>query len=112
MMITAVPREALRVVWGDVARVLGKSVETSNGKFHIDDVFRETDNGLYGLWLIIDDEQEGMNVIAAITTRIIQYPNRKALAMDWLGGSRMSEWLPLAQETLEKYAKECGCSHE
>ena len=41
MMITAVPREALRVVWGDVARVLGKSVETSNGKFHIDDVFRE-----------------------------------------------------------------------
>ena len=109
MMITAVPREALRVVWGDVARVLGKSVET-NGKFHIDDVFRETDNGLYGLWLIIDDEQEGMNVIAAITTRII-YPNRKALAMDWLGGSRMSEWLPLAQETLEKYAKECGCSH-
>jgi hypothetical protein len=111
MMITAVPREALRVVWGDVARVLNKSVETSKGKFHIDDVYKDVESGMYGLWLIIDDEKEGMNVIAAITTRIIQYPSRKALAMDWLGGSRMGEWLPMAQKTLKEYAKECGCSH-
>ena len=111
MMITAVPREALGIVWGDVAKVLIKSVETSKGKFHIDDVYKDVESGMYGLWLIIDDEREGMNVIAAITTRIIQYPSRKALAMDWLGGSRMGEWLPMAQKTLEGYAKECGCSH-
>ena len=111
MMITAVPREALGIVWGDVAKVLIKSVETSKGKFHIDDVYKDVESGMYGLWLIIDDEKEGMNVIAAITTRIIQYPSRKALAMDWLGGSRMGEWLPMAQKTLKEYAKECGCSH-
>ena len=107
MMITAVPREALGIVWGDVAKVLIKSVETSKGKFHIDDVYKDVESGMYGLWLIIDDEKEGMNVIAAITTRIIQYPSRKALAMDWLGGSRMGEWLPMAQKTLEGYAKDC-----
>ena len=41
MMITAVPREALGIVWGDVAKVLIKSVETSKGKFHIDDVYKD-----------------------------------------------------------------------
>jgi hypothetical protein len=110
MMISAVPREALGIVWGDVASLLNKSVETSRGKFHIDDLFREIDGGKHALWVVIDEE-EGMKTIAAITTRIIEYPSRRALAMDWVGGSRMGEWLPVVLETLEKYAKECGCSH-
>lgn len=110
MMISAVPREALGIVWGDVATLLNKSVETSRGKFHIDDLFREIDGGKHALWVVIDEE-EGMKTIAAITTRIIEYPSRRALAMDWVGGNRMGEWLPMVLETLEKYAKECECSH-
>ena len=30
--------------------------------------------------------------------RIIEYPSRKAMAMDWIGGKRMMEWLPIAME--------------
>ena len=33
MIFTAVPRDALGIVWGDVVKVLGKSMETSGGKF-------------------------------------------------------------------------------
>ena len=43
MIFTAVPNEALGIVWGDVVRVLNKSVETSAGKFHIDDIYKEID---------------------------------------------------------------------
>ena len=60
--------------------------------------------------MIIDDKKDE-KVIAAITTRIIEYPSKKAMAMDWIGGKRMMEWLPIAMEKLTSFAKDCGCSH-
>lgn len=107
MIFTAVPNEALGIVWGDVVRVLNKSVETSAGKFHIDDIYKEIDRGVLGLWLVLEEKE----VLAAITTRIIEYPGRKALALDWVGGNRMKDWLPMVLETMERYAKESGCQH-
>jgi|TARA_R100001440_G_scaffold946_1_gene3112 hypothetical protein len=107
MIITSVPKEGLDIVWEDVIRVLTKSIETSKGKFRIEDIYRDVESGYLGLWLIMD----GRKTIAAITTRIIEYPNRKAMAMDWIGGSRMREWLPIAMKTLSKFSKENGCSH-
>ena len=107
MIITSVPKEGLDIVWEDVIRVLTKSIETSKGKFRIEDIYRDVESGYLGLWLIMD----GRKTIAAITTRIIEYPNRKAMAMDWIGGSRMREWLPIAMKTLSKFSKENGFSH-
>ena len=110
MICTAVPREAVDIVWGDVSGLLYKAIETSGGKYHIDDIYRNITEGYYNLWLIVDNK-DGEKVIAALTTRIIRYPNRKAMAMDWIGGKRMMEWLPKAMEILKDYAKDCGCSH-
>jgi hypothetical protein len=50
-------------------------------------------------------------LVAAITTRLIEYPSKRALALDWVGGNRMSEWLPIAMEKFISFAKDCGCSH-
>ena len=110
MICTAVPREAIDIVWGDVSGLLNKAILTSGGKYHIDDIYENLTKGYYNLWLIVDDK-DGEKVIAALTTRIIWYPNRKAMAMDWVGGKRMMEWLPKAMEILTDYAKDCGCSH-
>ena len=107
MMISAVPKEAVNVVWADVNRVMQDSVITSNGKFHIDDLYHGIQTGLYSLWVIMEEEK----VIAAITTRIIEYPGKRALAMDWIGGSKMCKWLPVEQETMESFAKDNKCTH-
>ena len=107
MIISAVPKEAVGVVWAGVSRVMQKSVETSRGKYHIDDLYHGIQTGLYVLWVIMEEEK----VIAAITTRIISYPGKKAMAMDWIGGSRMGEWLPMAQKTMERFAKDNKCTH-
>ena len=107
MMMSAVPKEAVSAVWADVARVMNKSVDTSNGKYHIDDLFHGIQNNLYVLWVIMEEEE----VIAAITTRIIEYPGKRAMAMDWIGGSNMGKWLPGAQETLERFARDNNCTH-
>ena len=85
-------------------------IQTSKGKYHIDDIYHDLTKGYYNLWLIVDDKN-GEKVIAALTTRIIWYPNRKAMAMDWVGGKRMMEWLPIAMEKLSSFAKDCECSH-
>ena len=110
MICTAVPREAIDIVWPDVINMLNKAVETSKGKYHINDIYEDLTKGFYNLWLIIDDKGED-KVIAALTTRLIKYPNRSAMAMDWVGGKRMAEWLPIAMEKLTSFAKDCGCSH-
>ena len=110
MICTAVPREAIDIVWGDVSSMLNKAIETSGGKYHIDDIYQHLTEGYYNLWLIIDEGKEE-KVIAAITTRIIQYPSKKAMAMDWIGGKRMMEWLPIAMDKLTSFAKDCDCSH-
>lgn len=107
MMISAVPKELLNTVWGDVVRVMTKSVETSNGKYHMDDLYHRIHNGLYVLWVVMEEDK----MIAAITTRIIEYPGKRAMAMDWIGGSKMSKWLPMLQETLQQFAKENNCTH-
>ena len=110
MICTAVPRGALDIVWADAAKLLNMAIQTSKGKYHIDDIYEDLTKGFYDLWLIIDDEGDD-KVVAAITTRIISYPNKKAMAMDWVGGKRMAEWLPIAMERLTSFAKDCGCSH-
>tara|TARA_R100000654_G_scaffold17802_2_gene37165 strand:- start:6600 stop:7019 length:420 start_codon:yes stop_codon:yes gene_type:complete len=107
MMITAVPIEGVDIVWEDAKKVLHKSVETSAGKFEVEDLRQELKAGQLVLWLVMD----GSEVLAALTSRVIEYPGRRAMALDWVGGKRMSKWLPLVLNTLQKYATDCECKH-
>jgi hypothetical protein len=107
MMITAVPMEGVDIVWDDVTKVLKDSVATSSGKFEIEDLKKDLKEGILVLWLIMD----GREVVAAITSRVMEYPGRRAMALDWVGGTQMRKWLPMALSTLQDYATDCGCKH-
>ena len=102
------PIEAVRHVWKDVDKVLKKSVATVKDKSETIDVLDGICEGSYVLWVVLDDND---SVVAAFTTRLIAYPQRKALALDWVGGERMSEWSDLMIDTMRNYANELGCSH-
>jgi hypothetical protein len=54
---------------------------------------------------------QGGGVIAALTTRVMQYPSRKALAIDWVGGSKIKEWMGDCHSMLVDFAKKSECSH-
>lgn len=108
LICTAVPKLYLDAVWPDVVRALEKSVGTSKGKFGMDDIYVGLQNDTYLLWLILD----GDDVIAAATSRIVPYPSgQNGLAIDWLGGTRMAEWLPLLQRVMSGHAKQNNCTH-
>jgi len=54
-MITAVPMEGVDIVWEDAKKVLNKSVETSAGKFEVEDLKQELKQGQLVLWLVMDE---------------------------------------------------------
>ena len=107
MMFSAVPRQVIDIVWDDVVKILEPAVKTAKGKLSVKDVYDYISEGFYELWVVMD----GKKMIAVITTRVIEYPERRALAMDFIGGTRMKEWLPEAQRTIEKFARDNNCLH-
>jgi hypothetical protein len=103
-----VPSKAVRHVWKDVEKVLKKSVATAQGKSETIDVLAGILTDIYVLWVVMDDDD---SIVAAFTTRLLVYPQRKALALDFVGGTRMNEWNDQLIDTMRKYANELGCSH-
>ncbi len=103
---TAVPPSVVGIVWGDVEPMLAKAIDKSGGYYNTAVILDGICRGVLGLWVVLDDAKP----IAAITTRIDKMPNATVLAMDWIGGTRMKEWLPMAQKTLERYAGDNGCT--
>jgi len=108
LKVSLVPSEAVRHVWKDVEKLLKKSVATAKDKSETIDVLAGILNGTYVLWAVMDEDD---SIIAAFTTRLIVYPQRKALVLDFVGGTRMKEWNDQLIDTMRKYASELGCSH-
>ena len=102
------PQDAVRMVWKDVDRVLRKSVATVKNKSDVIDILDGMFDGTYVLWVVLDDDN---SIVAAFTTRLIVYPQRRALALDWVGGTRMKEWADQMIDTMMRYAGELGCEH-
>jgi len=106
--VSLVPKEAVGHVWKDVEKVLEKSVATIKDKSGTIDILDGIYDNTYVLWVVLDEQDD---VIAAFTTRLIVYPQRKALALDWVGGTRMKEWEDQLIDTMRRYANELDCSH-
>jgi hypothetical protein len=107
MMFSAVPKQVLDVVWEDVKKLLEPAVETAKGKMTIKDVYQYIKNDFYNLWVVMEDTK----IVACVTTRVIQYPESRALALDFIGGRKMKEWLPEAQGIITRFARDNGCRH-
>ncbi len=108
MRVSLVPPEAVGQIWKEVERVLKKSVATVKDKAEMIDILDGIFDNTYVLWVVMDEDD---SIVAAFTTRLLIYPQRKALALDWVGGERMKEWEDQLIDTMRRYANELGCSH-
>jgi hypothetical protein len=107
LQITVVPSQVVDVVWPDAEVLLGKALSVSRRRYTMESIRDHLERGILALWLVFD----GPTPVAAFTTRIAVYPAAKGLCMDWIGGGRMKDWLPLAQPLMEQYARDNGCTH-
>jgi hypothetical protein len=103
-----VPQEAIGSVWKDVDGILKRAVDTVKDKSEVIDILTGVYEGMYALWVVMNEDDK---IIAAFTTRLIQYPRRRALALDWVGGTQMKEWEDQLIDTMKRYGNELGCSH-
>ncbi len=102
------PQEAIGSVWKDVDGILKRAVDTVKDKSEVIDILTGVYEGMYALWVVMNEDDK---IIAAFTTRLIQYPRRRALALDWVGGTQMKEWEDQLIDTMKRYGNELGCSH-
>jgi hypothetical protein len=105
--VIPVSKEMVDLVWDEVSGMLEKATFTAAGKCDIQDVRDGIESGVYLLWVAMD----GAEVLAGMTTRIIEYPKCRALALDWIGGIRMREWITPFNEQMVLHAKNNGCVH-
>lgn len=106
LTVVPVPKEHLDYVWPAASAELARAAQTTRGKFSADDIYAGLLNDLYLLWVIARNQ----TVIAAFTTRIIEYPQKRAMALDWVGGHKMSEWLSIALDAVRAHANANGCT--
>ena len=101
LMFTPVPVEFLDSVWTKVSNIMERSVKTAEGKYKVEDLYPEIVDNQIVLWIVADHDRDD-EIIAAITTRLIEYPQGNSMAMDWIGGKRMKDWLLMMMIVLSR----------
>ena len=105
MEVSLVPVQHVDFCWDEASSHLGKSIGTAHGRYTLDDLFEEIKRFEQHLWVVLDDSR----IIAALTTRFVQYPRKRMLAGQFLGGSKIMRWRDEMLFTLEKWAKDNDC---
>lgn len=87
-----------------VRKLLGRAVERSAKDLGIEDVISDLYSGRSALWLVYI----GDTLVAAITTSVVRHPRRKVFFIEFMGGSRMKEWMDYMLDMFKHVAKEAG----
>lgn len=108
MKVTLVPPEHVANVWPKAAPLLERATKTVRLRADVLDLFEHCLKGYNHLWIVFDEENDN-EIVAAVTTQIIEYPRYKTLSIQYMGGKGMNEWFKDGLAVMEKWAKECGC---
>ena len=107
--VTLVPPNYVNTVWADVEELLRGGADRTGGRWDIRSLFFALANGEQQLWVTFDKDNEITN---ALTTEIIHYPNKTALAIQFAGGvdgQTGGSTIDVVLNKLERYAKDVGC---
>ena len=105
MRVSLIHPDYVSNCWEEVSPLLEKSIGTAHGRYTMDDILREIVNFEQHLWVVFDDGR----ILAALTTRFVEYPGKRMLAGQFLGGERIMQWRDEMLTTLERWAKDSKC---
>ena len=105
MRIVCIPTAECRNVWGRVKGLLMPAIERSSGRWTSEYVLAALALGEQTLWVAID----GNEIAGACTVQETYYPERKMLAIHFLGGRDFGDWYEDMLEALTKYGRNTGC---
>jgi|TARA_R100000482_G_C5131875_1_gene152518 citrate lyase beta subunit len=102
-----VTAELVDTFWPHVISLLLPAIETAEGKTSPEQINTDCKSGKAMLWVVVC----GNDIIAALVTRVYRYSGKQGFAIEFVGGKQMKQWIDLVLNTLERVAKESGCTH-
>lgn len=108
LICAPVPPDHVNDMWCRVLPHLQRAEKTSNGRMNIEDLRESACRGVHLIWLIFDTDTN--EVIAAFTTRVVHYPQLRALLIEWVGGNHMAKWFGIAHDHIKEHAKINNCT--
>lgn len=107
VIVQGVPSIAVEKIWPHVDGHVARALRRANGCYLPVDLRDACMRTEMQLWVAVDIATR--EILAAVLTRIAVYPRRKSLSIPWVGGRRMTEWLPQMSQVLEGFARQAGC---
>lgn len=104
IVVSVIAPDEVTGLWPHVSDLLEKAQPHSEGEMTTEDFFSFLVSGQMQLWVAIEQKQ----VIAAMVTQVIPYPQKKVLRIIAIGGSGMDRWFP-SLHRLEEFALNLGC---
>lgn len=103
--IRGIPAEMVAGLWHYAEPYIKRALDHTSGELIPSDLKAACEAKDVQLWLIVKDNR----VIAAATTEIVQYPQRKHCRIITLAGSSAENWTRALDATLSQWALEQGC---
>ena len=104
--ITLVPPDHLYSLWFEVRDHLGRAVERSNGRWNMESLYAAISSKHQHLWLAFDKDNQ---IDGAGTTEFVDYPCKRMLAVQFLGGSKFNDWCWDMMDRFNSWATDNGC---
>ena len=90
-----------------VKEQLERAIAISGGRYSTGQTLHELLIGKTSLWVVWDGEEP----ISSWVLRVIEYPGRRTMYGDLLGGNRLDEWAGLMDEVVIDWAQKFRCTH-
>lgn len=92
--------------WKKVTPLLKLAVDRSHGRQLLSQVLHQILTGYQQLFIAFTEDNE---IIGFVITQLMNYPNKRNLALHFLGGERLDDWAEPMLELIEKWANSNGC---
>jgi hypothetical protein len=105
--VTRIKKEHAIQAWHRVKGFLKPAIKRSKGRWEPEYVLANLVNGRQELWAVTNEVHE---VIGAITTEVIHYPEKRMLMIHFLGGEGMDRWYVDMSDAMSEHARQSGCT--
>jgi hypothetical protein len=99
--------DVLAAVWPNVEPLVASALAHTSGECTTADVAERLLDGRAALWIMVELDGPMLGILVA---EVIHWP-QQALANAWIvAGQDLDRWLPVANSTLEAWARARGCA--
>ena len=106
-LVTQIEKDYVIQAWHRVKEHLKPAIKRSKGRWEPEYVLAALATGRHNLWVVTDDAR---NVVGALTTEVLYYPEKRMLMIHFLGGKDMDKWYVDMSDAMTAHGRESGCA--